>query len=536
MALEYDFQKIKISRRCNGYYLRWYYNGWHYWLFKSGTILFETEGEKYRTLGRQKVRLGSTQITEQQANAIRTIMNTLEVYVYTDNGWGAVKVEPGSLEVYNNTTHWYDIELVVVIGSKAVSSTGFSPAIQVPTVLPSIEYCELDIAIASQIWMCKNWDAAIPGSVVYDDDEANRAIYGGLYTYNQAMTPGFCPDGYKVPSLDEWRTLITAMGGTLVGGGELKEVGTDHWLTPNTGAVDTYSFAALGGGDKNRWTGVYENLKERGFFWTSTPIDGSNAYAVYMTYDSASIFELPIIKDYHLSVRLMKSVYSPPPYVPVIYGLLYNWYAATDARDITSSDDWCVPDHLEFKTLFDYLGGDDIAGGKLKEIGFIYWDSLNTGATNEVGFNARGAGMRYIYEDMAVFDGIKQFLVYWNSTDIPEGGRVCIIYYDIDVIAAYEGVSNYSEHKASGASIRLFRSATAAEQLLPDGTACAPYQGNDLKLYRTVKIGTQVWLADNLAETKFRNGDPIPEVTDNVAWAALVTGALCAYNNDWSNV
>jgi hypothetical protein len=143
--------------------------------------------------------------------------------------------------------------------------------------------------------------------------------------------------------------------------------------------------------------------------------------------------------------------------------------------------------------------------------------------------------MRYIYEDMAVFDGIKQFLVYWNSTDTPEGGRVCIIYYDIDVIAAYEGVSNYSEHKASGASIRLFRSATAAEQLLPDGTACEPYQGNDLKVYRTVKVGTQIWLADNLAETKFRNGNDIPEVTDAGDWAALTTAGMCAYSNDLDN-
>ena len=218
------------------------------------------------------------------------------------------------------------------------------------------------------------------------------------------------------------------------------------------------------------------------------------------------------------------------------YGLLYNWYAATDVREITSSDDWGVFDHLEFKTLSDYLGGNAAAGGKLKETGFTYWDSPSIGATNEVGFNARGAGIRYIYEGMVGFDGIKQLLVYWNSTDTPEGGRVCIIYYDIDVIAAYEGVSNYSEHKASGASIRLFRPATAAEQLLPDGTACDNYVGNDLKEYPTVKIGTQVWLACNLAETKFRTGEDIPEVTDNAAWAALTTGAMCAYNNDWSNV
>ena len=69
------------------------------------------------------------------------------------------------------------------------------------------------------------------------------------------------------------------------------------------------------------------------------------------------------------------------------------------------------------------------------------------------------------------------------------------------------------------------------------------YTGNDGKVYRTICIGTQEWLADNLCETKFRNGDWIPGFDggvytpfSNAAWAALTTGALCAYNNDWSNV
>jgi len=62
------------------------------------------------------------------------------------------------------------------------------------------------------------------------------------------------------------------------------------------------------------------------------------------------------------------------------------------------------------------------------------------------------------------------------------------------------------------------------------------YTGNDGKVYRTICIGTQEWLACNLAETKYRNLDDIPEVTDNDDWVALTTGALCAYDNDWDNV
>ena len=58
----------------------------------------------------------------------------------------------------------------------------------------------------------------------------------------------------------------------------------------------------------------------------------------------------------------------------------------------------------------------------------------------------------------------------------------------------------------------------------------------DGNVYDTVVIGTQRWLVQNLKVTKYRNGDSIPEVTDNSIWAGLRTGALCAYNNDWNYV
>ena len=76
----------------------------------------------------------------------------------------------------------------------------------------------------------------------------------------------------------------------------------------------------------------------------------------------------------------------------VKYGLLYNWYAATDAR-LICADGWEVPTRAKFQTLSDYLGGNSVSGGKLKETGNVYWDVWNI-ATNEVGFNARGEGGR----------------------------------------------------------------------------------------------------------------------------------------------
>jgi uncharacterized protein (TIGR02145 family) len=78
--------------------------------------------------------------------------------------------------------------------------------------------------------------------------------------------------------------------------------------------------------------------------------------------------------------------------------------------------------------------------------------------------------------------------------------------------------------------VRLVKDTTT----LSDGET-GTYTGNDGKVYRTICIGTQEWLADNLAETKYRNNDSIPEVTDNTAWAGLSTGARCSYDNDPSN-
>ena len=71
-----------------------------------------------------------------------------------------------------------------------------------------------------------------------------------------------------------------------------------------------------------------------------------------------------------------------------------------------------------------------------------------------------------------------------------------------------------------------------AASLQAQGTV-TDYDGN---VYQTVTIGTQVWMAENLKVTHYRNGDSIPNVTDNGTWGGLSTGAYCNYNNDVNNV
>ena len=229
----------------------------------------------------------------------------------------------------------------------------------------------------------------------------------------------------------------------------------------------------------------------------------------------------------------------PSGVYPVEYGLLYNWPAATDARKITSSDDWVVSRHTptfdvnsDTNILRNYIGVTG-AGGKLKETGLTYWITPNTGATNEVAFNGRGSGSRR-YSD-GVFINIKTQFLFWSNAayNATTGIVAGTLQSNVDTFTVSStGVSTLNKY--SGISIRLL--------YIGVGTPTS-YTGNDGKVYRVVTIGTQTWLADNLAETRFRNGDFIPwyganpaNYFTNAEWVALTTAGCCAYNNNVNNV
>lgn len=75
-----------------------------------------------------------------------------------------------------------------------------------------------------------------------------------------------------------------------------------------------------------------------------------------------------------------------------IYGGLYNWYAVNTAKLCPAG--WHVPSDTEWTTLTDFLGGESVAGGKLKETGTSHWNDPNTDASNSSGFSALPGGYR----------------------------------------------------------------------------------------------------------------------------------------------
>ncbi len=97
-----------------------------------------------------------------------------------------------------------------------------------------------------------------------------------------------------------------------------------------------------------------------------------------------------------------------------IYGRLYNWFAVDDSRNIAPAG-WHVPTNQEWRILIDYLGGGEIAGGKLKEAGNTHWTYPNSGATNESGFTALPSGDR-----LYLIGGFSQMgteTSFWSSTE-----------------------------------------------------------------------------------------------------------------------
>ncbi len=102
-----------------------------------------------------------------------------------------------------------------------------------------------------------------------------------------------------------------------------------------------------------------------------------------------------------------------------IFGRLYNFYTVKDSRGLAPAG-WHVPSMEEWQTMINYLGGDEIAGGKMKETGIAHWNAPNTGATNESEFTALPGGYRGVFRDNSsiIEDASMGIMAYfWSATE-----------------------------------------------------------------------------------------------------------------------
>jgi uncharacterized protein (TIGR02145 family) len=140
----------------------------------------------------------------------------------------------------------------------------------------------------------------------YNNDAANKDAYGALYNWYAASNPNLCPAGWHVPNDNDWAVLNSNLGGdTTMVGGHLKESGTTHWLSPNTGADNISGFTALPGGSHYTNGSFYLNGKY-GWWWSTTESSSEEAWHIYLKYNASNIYRTPGSKKIGFSVRCIK--------------------------------------------------------------------------------------------------------------------------------------------------------------------------------------------------------------------------------------
>jgi uncharacterized protein (TIGR02145 family) len=139
------------------------------------------------------------------------------------------------------------------------------------------------------------------------------------------------------------------------------------------------------------------------------------------------------------------------PSADSVYGRLYTWYSVNDNRNVCPLG-WHVPSSLEWTTLTDFLGGDTVAGYKMKESGDIHWwtrECLCKQATNESGFTGLPAGCRYANGNLTE---IGEWGYWWSSTEANDlvAFRLILYYWSQE--------SLWNNHiKSDGLSVRCLK-------------------------------------------------------------------------------
>lgn len=150
----------------------------------------------------------------------------------------------------------------------------------------------------------------------YNNDANNAATYGSLYNwYAVNDSRNIAPEGWHMPSDDEWKEMEMFLGmsqsdaddtgwrGTDEGG-KLKETGTAHWKSPNTGATNESGFSALPGGCRSHG-GTFYSLG-LAYFWSSTEYYSAAAWSRYLHFNSSGVYRLSNLKRYGFSVRCVR--------------------------------------------------------------------------------------------------------------------------------------------------------------------------------------------------------------------------------------
>lgn len=290
-----------------------------------------------------------------------------------------------------------------------------------------------------------------PAYCWYNNDVSYKNLYGGLYNWFTVNAGNVCPAGWHVPTEAEYNNLMAFLGGSDIAGGKLKEAGTAHWQSPNTGATNQFCFSALPGG-KRGYQGTFRELGTGGKWWTSDEYSDDNAFEYAMVY----LFEYVVLpamgkKDGN-SIRCIKNSAVSAPTLNTQNPTDITSTSATSGGDITSD------------------GGAEVTSRG------VCW--------------ARRGYLTIEVADHFTVDG--------------PGTGVFTSFITGLMPETWYYLRAYATNSAGTAYGKEIRFKTPA--VIPDCGTVTDIDGN---LYNTVQIGDQCWMRENLKTTRYRNGDLI---------------------------
>jgi len=323
------------------------------------------------------------------------------------------------------------------------------------------------VKIGSQTWMAENLKATkyrngdditnltnnadwgmftISSWCNYNNDVANVTNFGRLYNwYAISDSRNIAPIGWHVASDSEWTMLTTALGGETLSGGKLKETSLNHWLSPNSSATNETGFTAIPAGSRLT-SGQFDNLGNKGNWWSLTENSTNYAWYRYMYTGSASVVRDYYNKNVGFSVRCVK-----------------------DAALPTIST--ATPTSISYTTA---VGGGNITsdGGAPVTARGVCWST----AANPT-------------------------LADSKSSDGTSSGTFTSSIMGLTVNTTY-----YVRAYATNSSGTAYGEQVTFKSLPYDALTVTDADGN---LYHSITIGTQIWMVENLKTTKYRNGDII---------------------------
>lgn len=183
------------------------------------------------------------------------------------------------------------------------------------------------VTIGNQVWMAENllvthyrngdpidyiasnvqWSNTSAGAYCnYNNDTTHAKTYGRLYNWYAVNDPrNIAPEGWRIPTQEDWQMLVNYLGGDTIAGGKLKAINTG-WLHPNNGATNESGFTALPGGYRYTPNGTFYTLGSNGYWWSAFTTIQLYSWTPRVFEDFANVNRESYYKTYGFSVRCIK--------------------------------------------------------------------------------------------------------------------------------------------------------------------------------------------------------------------------------------